>query len=58
VASLVRDPADNKKVMQAMVVRIHVESIRSLDLSWPAISEKAARAQHAETRRMLDAEEA
>jgi hypothetical protein len=25
VASLVRDPADNKKVMQAMVVRIHVE---------------------------------
>jgi hypothetical protein len=57
VASLVRDPADNKKLMQAMMVRIHVESIRSLDLSWPAISEKA-RAQHAEARRMLDAEEA
>jgi hypothetical protein len=57
VASLVRDPADNKKLMQAMMVRIHVESIRSLDLSWPAISEKA-RAQHAEARRMLDSEEA
>ena len=51
-------PADNQqKAMQAMVVRIHVESIRSLDLSWPAISERA-RAQHAEARRMLDSEEA
>jgi hypothetical protein len=57
VASLVRDPADNKKLMQAMMVRIHVESIRSLDLSWPAISEKA-RAQDAEAGRMLDAEKA
>jgi PPK2 family polyphosphate:nucleotide phosphotransferase len=50
-------PADNKKVMQAMVVRILVESIRSLDLSWPAVSEEA-RARQAEARRMLEAEEA
>jgi PPK2 family polyphosphate:nucleotide phosphotransferase len=50
-------PADNKKVMQAMVVRILVESIRSLDLSWPAVSEDA-RARQAEARRMLEAEEA
>ncbi len=50
-------PADNKKVMQAMVVRILVESIRSLDLSWPAVSEEA-RARQTEARRMLEAEEA
>jgi hypothetical protein len=50
-------PADNKKVMQAMVVRMLVESIRSLDLSWPAVSEEA-RARQAEARRVLEAEEA
>ena len=32
-------PADHKPVMRAMVARILVDTIRSLDLSWPEISE-------------------
>ena len=33
-------PADHKHVMQAMVARILVETIRSLDLSWPEVSDE------------------
>ena len=48
-------PADHKQVMQAMVARILVESVRSLDLSWPEVSDED-RAKHAEARRQLAAE--
>jgi hypothetical protein len=48
-------PADNKSVMQAMVARILVETIGSLGLSWPEVSEKDS-AEHAEARRVLEAE--
>ncbi|HEY7661225.1 MAG TPA: PPK2 family polyphosphate kinase [Actinomycetota bacterium] len=48
-------PADHKQVMQAMVVRILVEAIGSLDLSWPEVSEKE-RIENAEARRILEAE--
>jgi PPK2 family polyphosphate:nucleotide phosphotransferase len=48
-------PADNKKVMQAMVVRILVLTIQSLDLSWPEVSEED-RARHEDARRILEAE--
>jgi PPK2 family polyphosphate:nucleotide phosphotransferase len=48
-------PADHKQVMQAMVVRLLVETIRSLKLDWPKVSGE----QHAanlEARRKLEAE--
>jgi PPK2 family polyphosphate:nucleotide phosphotransferase len=48
-------PADHKRVMQAMVVTILVDTIGSLDLSWPEVSEEA-RAANAEARRRLEAE--
>jgi PPK2 family polyphosphate:nucleotide phosphotransferase len=48
-------PADSKSVMQAMVARILVETIGSLGLSWPEVSERD-RAEHAEARRVLEAE--
>lgn len=32
-------PADHRPVMRGMVARILVDTIRSLDLSWPEISE-------------------
>ena len=48
-------PADHKHVMQAMVARILVETIQSLDLSWPEVSDED-RAKHAEARRQLAAE--
>ena len=48
-------PADHKQVMQAMVARILVETVRSLDLSWPEVSDED-RAKHAEARRQLAAE--
>jgi len=48
-------PADHKPVMQAMVARIMVETIRSLDLDWPEISEPDREA-NAEARRKLEAE--
>jgi PPK2 family polyphosphate:nucleotide phosphotransferase len=49
-------PADHKPVMQAMVARILVETIRSLGLSWPTVSDRD-RAAHAEARRLLEAED-
>jgi polyphosphate kinase 2 (PPK2 family) len=49
-------PADNKKVMQAMVARILIETIGSLDLSWPEISDEV-RAANAQARRALEAED-
>jgi PPK2 family polyphosphate:nucleotide phosphotransferase len=49
-------PADNKKVMQAMVARILVNRIGELNLSWPEVSDED-RAKHAEARTALLAEE-
>jgi polyphosphate kinase 2 (PPK2 family) len=48
-------PAANKKVMQAMVVRILVETIGSLGLEWPEVSDED-RAAHAKARETLEAE--
>jgi PPK2 family polyphosphate:nucleotide phosphotransferase len=48
-------PADNKHVMQAMAVSVIIETIRTLDLHWPIVSD-AARQANAEARRMLEAE--
>jgi hypothetical protein len=48
-------PADHKPVMQAMVAAILVDTIGSLDLSWPEVSEQA-RIANAEARRKLAAE--
>ena len=48
-------PADQKRVMQAMVVRVLVETITALDLHWPEVTEKE-RAADAEARRELEAE--
>src|SRR5215218_4952760 len=48
-------PADHKPVMQAMVAAILVDTIGSLDLSWPEVSDQA-RAANAEARRKLAAE--
>ena len=48
-------PADNKRVMQAMAVSVIVETIHTLDLQWPIVSD-AARQANAEARTMLEAE--
>jgi PPK2 family polyphosphate:nucleotide phosphotransferase len=48
-------PADNKRVMQAMAVSVIVETIHTLDLHWPIVSD-AARQANAEARAMLEAE--
>jgi PPK2 family polyphosphate:nucleotide phosphotransferase len=48
-------PADHKPVMQAMVAAILVDTIESLELSWPEVSEQAQVA-NAEARRKLAAE--
>ena len=48
-------PADNKRVMQALVVSVVVDTIRSLDLRWPVVSD-AARHANAEARELLEAE--
>jgi PPK2 family polyphosphate:nucleotide phosphotransferase len=48
-------PADNKKVMQAMVCRLLVDAIGSFGLTWPEVSEKA-RLENAEARKKLEAE--
>ena len=48
-------PADHKHVMQAMVARILVDTIGSLPLEWPTVSEKD-RAANAEARQQLEAE--
>src|SRR4051794_1275083 len=48
-------PADNKKVTQALVAQVLVETVRSLDLSWPQVSEKEHAANLA-ARKVLEAE--
>jgi PPK2 family polyphosphate:nucleotide phosphotransferase len=48
-------PADHKWLMQALVAAILVDSIRSLDLRWPEVSERELKA-NAEARRQLEAE--
>jgi len=48
-------PADHKPVMQAMVARILVDTIGSLGLSWPEVSDEDREA-NAEARRMLESE--
>jgi PPK2 family polyphosphate:nucleotide phosphotransferase len=48
-------PADHKPVMRAIVARLLVETIRSLDLTWPEVSDDD-RARHEEARRRLEAE--
>ena len=49
-------PADHKPVMQAIVARVLVETIRGLGLSWPQVSDKD-RAANAEARKRLEAEQ-
>jgi PPK2 family polyphosphate:nucleotide phosphotransferase len=49
-------PADNKSVMQAIVVSILVDTIGSLGLSWPEVSDED-RAEDAEARKRLEAED-
>ena len=48
-------PADHKHVMQAMVARILVDTIGSLPLEWPTVSEKD-QAANAKARQQLEAE--
>jgi PPK2 family polyphosphate:nucleotide phosphotransferase len=48
-------PADDKRVMQALVVAILVDTIESLDLRYPTVSD-ADRERNAEARRLLEAE--
>lgn len=50
-------PADHKPVMQAMVARILVDKIQSLELSWPEVSDQD-HAVMADARRRLDSEAA
>jgi PPK2 family polyphosphate:nucleotide phosphotransferase len=49
-------PADHKKVAQALVAQVLVETVRSLDLSWPEVS-AAEHAANLEARKKLEAEE-
>jgi PPK2 family polyphosphate:nucleotide phosphotransferase len=48
-------PADHKHVMQAMAAAILVDTIESLDLQWPTVSDKD-RAANAKARQELEAE--
>jgi PPK2 family polyphosphate:nucleotide phosphotransferase len=48
-------PADHKHVMQAMVVSILVDTVGSLDLDWPSVSD-AANLANASARRALESE--
>ncbi len=48
-------PADHKWLTQALVAAILVDSVRSLDLRWPEVSEQELKA-NAEARRQLEAE--
>jgi PPK2 family polyphosphate:nucleotide phosphotransferase len=48
-------PADHKHVMQAMAAAITVDTIRSLDLQWPIVSDQE-RVANAAARRELEAE--
>jgi PPK2 family polyphosphate:nucleotide phosphotransferase len=49
-------PADHKPVMRAMVARILVDTIESLELSWPVVSEQD-KAELAIARKSLEAED-
>jgi PPK2 family polyphosphate:nucleotide phosphotransferase len=49
-------PADHKWLAQALIAAIVVESIESLGLDWPQVSEEERKA-NAEARRQLEAEE-
>jgi len=49
-------PADHKRISQALIVRVLVDTIKLLGLSWPAVSEEAHRA-NLEARRALEAED-
>jgi PPK2 family polyphosphate:nucleotide phosphotransferase len=48
-------PADDKRVMQAMTLSVMVDTINSLDLQWPVVSD-AARQANAAARELLEAE--
>ena len=48
-------PADHKPVMHAMVASVLVDTIGSLDLSWPTVSDEVRDA-NAEAHRLLEAE--
>ena len=48
-------PADHKPLTQALIARILVETIQSLDLQWPQVSEQEHR-DNLEARRRLEAE--
>jgi polyphosphate kinase 2 (PPK2 family) len=48
-------PADHKHVMQAMTAAIIVDTITSLDLQWPTVSDKDWE-DNANARRLLEAE--
>jgi PPK2 family polyphosphate:nucleotide phosphotransferase len=50
-------PADHKKITQALVAQILVETVRSLDLAWPEVSAKE-HAANLEARKKLEAEPA
>jgi PPK2 family polyphosphate:nucleotide phosphotransferase len=49
-------PADHKWLTQALVARVLVDTIQSLDLQWPQVSEAEHKA-NLEARRLLEAEE-
>jgi polyphosphate kinase 2 (PPK2 family) len=48
-------PADHKWLTQALVARVLVDTIQSLDLQWPQVSEAEHKA-NLEARRLLEAE--
>ena len=48
-------PADHKKLAQALIVRILVDTIQALDLSWPEVTEQERKANLA-AREKLEAE--
>ena len=49
-------PADHKKLAQALIVRILVDTIQALDLSWPEVTEQERKANLA-AREKLEAED-
>jgi polyphosphate kinase 2 (PPK2 family) len=48
-------PADHKRIAQALVAQVLVETVTSLDLRWPEVSE-AEHAANVEARKKLEAE--
>jgi hypothetical protein len=48
-------PADDKRVAQALVAQVLVETVRALDLRWPEVSAKE-HAANLEARKKLEAE--